>query len=144
MGLNERRLFADIKQNLWPSIESDIKAAAGFDVPIEVDWASYEQDPNIGGLASKRDPAAMAEFVKTVFGVVPAALHEVGRDEMGKEAIREKLKKVVFGWSENAWYRNNEYKHFRDGTLTYMQTATNLSEFDVYKKVVVDELEKGL
>lgn len=145
MGLNERRFFDLIKEKHWPTIEREIRDAAGHDVPIDVDWDSYNLDPNLGEFVRDREkPERMAAYLGVVFRVVPDALREVGRDPAGKDAIRAGLKRIQFGCQKDASARSTEYKHFRDGVLTYQQTGQNSNDCESYKKIVVKELEDGL
>lgn len=87
MGLAERRAAERWKNDYYPDWKARIDQAAGFDVPVEVSW---EQ------LAEEDYADSYAEFFpKVYFEPLVLALSAITVDDMGKDAIREGLSKIV-------------------------------------------------
>ena len=94
LGLAERRAIAAYRQDKWPAIEQGIQQAAGFVVPVEVEW---DQLTIPGDAAHYADDAF---FGKTIFEPLTTALRGITRDEMGRDALRAKLKRIHVRYDE--------------------------------------------
>jgi hypothetical protein len=83
MGLNERRKIKELQETTLPGREAEIQEICGTLIPYEVDWTSLADDAEglnfIDNLSCHR---------------LNMALRVICQDEMGKEAVREGLKKV--------------------------------------------------
>ena len=135
MGLAERRAVKAFQDNKLPAIQSQIDAAVGKPVPLEVNWeqlALEEYADRYEGL-----------WLKSCFEPLVNALGEVGSDDMGREALQESLKSIrVLG----------EYAHalkasFSDGVLTLDFRLWNLPSEDEQKdftKTIRTTLESAL
>jgi hypothetical protein len=87
MGLAERRGVERFKNDDYPGWKSRIDEAAGFEVPVEVDWEE---------LAVADYAESYAEFFpKVYFQPLVDALSSVAADDLGKNALREGLAKIV-------------------------------------------------
>jgi hypothetical protein len=87
MGLAERRAAKEFRDNRYPSLEASIRSAAGFEVPIDIDWDSLAKDD----YASSYD-----EFwPKVYFEPLINALQSITRDELGREALAGGLARIV-------------------------------------------------
>jgi hypothetical protein len=84
MGLNERRKIKDLQDNTFPGRVKEIEEICGAPIPYEVDWDSLADD------------AEGLNFIDNIScHRLNMALRVICQDDMGKEAVREGLKKVV-------------------------------------------------
>jgi hypothetical protein len=83
MGLNERRKIKELQEVTLPARSQEIAAISGAPVPYEVDWDSLADDAEglnfLDNLSCHR---------------VNMALRVICQDEIGKEAVRDGLKKI--------------------------------------------------
>jgi hypothetical protein len=85
--LAQRRVVQDFETNQFPALKNQIEEAAGFPVPIEVNWDS---------LAVPGDEHNYIEsWPQIYFEPLIGALKHLTRDDMGREAIKTGLKKIV-------------------------------------------------
>jgi hypothetical protein len=84
MGLNERRKIKDLQDNTFPGRVKEIEEICGAPIPYEVDWDSLADD------------AEGLNFIDNIScHRLNMALRVICQDDMGKEAVREGLKKIV-------------------------------------------------
>ena len=140
-SLAERRAIAAYQKDQYPALQKKIQQAAGFEVPIEVNWNS---------IAMPGDAEHYAQddyFVKTIFQPIEMALAEVAKDDMGKAALKEKLKKISIMYSE-AGASASAYKErvkFEGGVLAVnFRPFTNTSDVADRTAAVRKALEAGL
>lgn len=135
MGLAERRAAKNFEDNNYPGLKSEIDAAAGFETDIEVNWASLAVD----------DYGHMYEeaFGKVYFQPLIAAFAAICIDNMGKEALKSGLKKIVIkNESDRSNYRGFT---FEDGVLTIdHKPVTNIDDIKDRTEGITALLEKGL
>jgi len=140
-GLAERRAIASYQKDQYPALQKKIQQAAGFEVPIEVNWNSIAM-PGDAEHYAKDD-----YFVKTIFQPLETALAEVAKDDMGKAALKEKLKKISIMYSE-AGASASAYKErvtFTGGVLAVnFRPFTNTDEVQDRAKAIRQALEAGL
>lgn len=132
MGLAERRAVKAFEENRYPEFKSQINAAAGFDVPTEVDWTTLAID-DYGHLYDEA-------FPKVYFVPLIGALQAVAIDDMGRDALKEGLKKIVVR------YGGGDTKMaFEGGVLTLDHNpVSNLDYGDDRRQQLQRALEKGL
>ncbi len=83
MGLAERRKIKELQEVTLPGRVSEIAEICGAPIPYEVDWDSLADD------------AEALNFLDNIScHRLNMALRVICQDEMGKEAVREGLKKV--------------------------------------------------
>ncbi|GAA4993502.1 hypothetical protein [Kitasatospora paranensis] len=135
MGLAERRSVERFKNDDYPGWKSRIDAAAGFDVPIEVEWQE---------LAVPDYADSYAEYFPQVyFQPLVDALSAVGADDMGKDALREGVSKVVV--RNTGEYFSPTGISFTDGVLTFdHKSDTNTHHVEERTKRLQEVLEAGL
>ncbi len=134
MGLAERKAVKLFQDNRFPALKKEIDEAAGFEVPIEVNWDSL----------AKSDYAHVydAAFTGVYFTPLIAALKAIAADDMGREALRG-MKKVILcavqgGYGEDAI-------QFADGVLTIdHDPVTNVNDVTLRAEVIQKKLEAGL
>ena len=140
-GLNERRAIATYEKEQYPALQKRIQQAAGFEVPVDVDWNSIA----LPGDAEyyKQDDY----FVKTIFEPIEAALVQVGKDDMGKAALKAKLKKINVKYAESgpAASAYRERVSFDGGVLTVnFRPYTNTADVKDRTDAIVKVLEPAL
>jgi hypothetical protein len=131
MGLTERRAVKAFSEGKFLQLKQDIDQAAGFDVPMAVNWDSLAAD----------DCAHLYEeaFTKVYFRPLLDAIKGVCVDDLGKEALKSGLKQVVIEDSGSSW------PTFHSGVLTLpFYAVSNLDDWLDRKKSIQAVLEKGL
>lgn len=137
LGLGERRGIAAFEERVLPGLRAQIKEAAGFEVPIAIEWEKVGSDE----VAGKGEQFTEPEFFTAIYFLpLIEALKSVGRDRMGREALKAGLKRVVV---TNGGYHSGPT--FGEGTLT-IDYRPNYSPADVAGRTrqIVEVLEKGL
>ena len=83
MGLEERRMIKELQEVTLPGRVKEIEEICGAPIPYEVDWASLADDK-----------AGLNFLDNLSCHRLNMALRTICTDDMGKEAVREGLKKV--------------------------------------------------
>ena len=130
MGLNERRKIKDLQDTTFPARVEEIEEICGVAIPYEVDWESLGDDMEglnfIDNLSCHR---------------LNMALRPICQDDMGKQAVREGLKKIVL---KNVKTKDAMKISFQGGVLE-MHCAYALRTDGMYSDNQIRELlEKGL
>lgn len=136
MGLNERRVTHDFQTNELPGLQTRVDEAAGFNVPIEVNWDK---------LTPEGESRLYSESWKAVyFEPLIAALKSVAKDEMGREALKGGLKRVVVDNTTGNYYPDHWAK-LEAGTLTLdHEPLTNAGDVAARTAGLVSVIEGGL
>ncbi|WP_342374826.1 hypothetical protein NVS55_26300 [Myxococcus stipitatus] len=89
MGLAERRRIATIKDTHAPRFQAELNAAIGFELPFEIDIASFPENTTI---------LDCYDYYYESYGpgLVVTVMKEICKDDMGKEAVKAKFNKIVF------------------------------------------------
>jgi hypothetical protein len=135
MGLAERRSVERFKNDDYPGWKSRIDEAAGFEVPIEVTWEE---------LAVPDYADRYAEYFPQVyFQPLLDAFSTVAADDMGKEALRETLSKVVIRNTDEFFSPSGI--SFAGGVLTFdHKSDTNTHHVEERTKALQAVLESEL
>jgi hypothetical protein len=83
MGLEERRKIKELEDEVLPGRVAEIEEICGAPIPYEIDW------PSFGG-----DLEALNYMDNVSCHRLNMALRVICSDDMGKEAVRDSLKKV--------------------------------------------------
>ena len=135
MGLAERRATKEFQDKQFPELRNEIHKLAGFPVPIEVAW---EQ------LAVEGQTEYYKEYwTEVFFKPVIDGLRQIGRDDMGKEALKSSLKKIEFRNSAGN-YSPTSAISFQNGHLVIDHDYSNIGDTKDRTKYVVEIVEKGL
>jgi hypothetical protein len=131
MGLAERRAIKAFTEGSFLKFKQEIDTVAGFEVPIEVNWDSLASE-GYGELYEKA-------FYKVYFQPLIEALKAIAIDDLGRDALKEGLKKIAIEDS------GSSYPAFEFGVLTLRYYAvSNLDDWMDRKKSIQTALEKGL
>jgi hypothetical protein len=83
MGLEERRMIKNLEEEVLPGRVKEIEEISGAPVPYDVDWDSFDGD------------LTALNFVDNVScHRLNMALRVICADDLGKEAVRDTLKRV--------------------------------------------------
>ncbi|MGO9230337.1 MAG: hypothetical protein ACLQKA_14180 [Bryobacteraceae bacterium] len=103
MALETKRKIKELTDNVLPGRVKEIEEICGAPIPYEVDWASFGDDLEalnfLDNLSCHR---------------LNMALRVICQDELGKEAVRESLKKVKL---KNVAKAEDKSLAFSGGTL---------------------------
>ncbi|THU37039.1 hypothetical protein FAM09_18975 [Niastella caeni] len=109
MGLLERRAVKAFQDGSYPKLTNEINTLAGYPIEFEVNWDT---------LAVEEYSHLYEEaFSKVYFTPLINAIKEITVDDMGKEALKESLKKVVIK-NEGGFYSAPSAYSFDGGVLT--------------------------
>jgi hypothetical protein len=135
MGLAERRGVEQFKNDDYPGWKSRIDEAAGYEVPVEVNWEE---------LAVADYASSYADFFpKVYFQPLVDALHAITVDDLGKNALREGLAKIVIR-NAGEFYSTSGIS-FAGGVLTFdHKPHTNTGDGEERAKGLIRALESGL
>jgi hypothetical protein len=135
MGLAERRGVEQFKSNDYPGWKSRIDEAAGFEVPVEVNWEELAVADYAGSYGDF--------FPKVYFQPLAEALGAVAGDDMGKTALREALSKIVI--RNTGEFASRAGISFAAGVLTFdHKPHANLGEGEERAKRLQQVLESAL
>ena len=134
MGLRERRAIKAFEETLWPDLKAQILEAAGTPIPIEVDWASLAAE----GQADAYDE----NLPKIYFQPLIQALKNVAFDDMGKEAVREGIARIVIQNKSDCY--SSWWVVFEDKVLTLDHAYSNIDDIQGRTDVLQTKLENNL
>jgi hypothetical protein len=95
MGLAERRRIMEIKENHAPRFQKELNEAAGFDLPLEIDIASFPENATVLDCYNYY-------YESYGPGLVPQVFKDICKDQLGRDAVKDKIKKVVFQNTANS------------------------------------------
>ncbi len=141
LALGERRGIAAYQSEQWPGIEAAIQRAAGFPVPITVEWEQIARP----GQAARY--AAPDYYGHTIFDPLVAALTSITRDAMGRDALRAKLTRILIRYDERTRPLTN-YPNgltFEGGVLSInWEPGVNVGDRQPRERALVALLERNL
>ena len=135
MGLAERRIVKEFQDKQLPKLEAEIHKLAGFTVPIEILWDQLAEDGTQSYCAEA--------WVEIFFKPVIEGLRQIGRDDIGKEALKAGLKRIEFRNSKGTANPANAIS-FAGGTLQIDHRLANVDETLARTQCLVETVEKGL
>ncbi len=132
MGLTERRAVQTLKETdfkAFEAFEAKMKTICGFDIKLNFDFAALEAHPDcVRIIERKSHHSYMFERVENAFTALCA-------DDMGKTAVREKIKEVVM-------LPKAGEMSFAGGVFTIQNDLTGNGAYDADS--IQKELEKNL
>lgn len=131
MGLQEKRAVKTFQDGNYQTLTNEINTLAGYPIEFEVKWDTLALD----------EYAHMYEecFPKVYFTPLINAIKEIVADDMGKEALKEALKKVVIKNEGGIYYASGAYL-FEGGVLTIDHEPFNNVDNINDRSVVLGEL----
>jgi hypothetical protein len=136
MALAERRAQNEFETNELPALRARIDAALGVAVPLDVDWVSLTVDG---------ESHLFVECWKQVyFEPLIAGLTSVGRDQMGRDAMRDGIRGVAIRNSKNHSYPDG-WAALEEGILILdHDPLTNAGDVDARAGALTAMLERTL
>jgi hypothetical protein len=109
MGLEEKRLLKKVLEEQLPQTKAEIKEICGAEIAVEIEQDSFMKDQYAAGAL---------EYLK-MYGmdVTVEALKLVCKDDMGKDAVKGGLKRIVFKQLPNE-KQNDLRAYMKDGVVT--------------------------
>ncbi|HVV86594.1 MAG TPA: hypothetical protein VHE35_26230 [Kofleriaceae bacterium] len=136
MGLAERRAAKDFQDHVFPGLKQQIDEVAGFPVDLEVHWNELAVDDY-----GEHYPAY---WRKVYFDPTIAALTSIARDDLGKDALKAGLKRIVLRNSSGSYSPEGAIS-FTGGVVTIDHTPTsNVDDVDARAEQLTKILEKAL
>jgi hypothetical protein len=136
MGLAERRASRAFQDKSFPALKADIEKMAGFPVPLEINWEQLAKENYADGYEEN--------WRKVYFQPVLDAFKSVCRDDLGREALKDGLKKIVFCNTRDAYSAESAIS-FTGGELVIdHDPCTNVDYVKERADTVQKALEKGL
>jgi hypothetical protein len=131
MGLAEKRWAAEKKKTEEPAFVSQVNATLGFAVPIEIDW---------DGFSSNLDEAQYILHESYGLPNLVKALASITADDLGKDAIKGGLKKIVItpGKAEDTTFA------FDQGVIAWKAYFGSASSGYIYADAMQKKLEQAL
>jgi hypothetical protein len=109
MGLLEKRAIKAFQEGSYLNLVKEINSIAGYELVFDVKWDSLAVDE----YSHLYDEG----FTKVYFTPIITALKEITVDDLGKDALKGALKKVVIKNENNIYYGDYAYS-FDGGILT--------------------------
>jgi hypothetical protein len=135
MGLAERRAVGQFRDAEYPGWKARIDEAAGFEIPVDVEWDELAVADYAGSYGEF--------FPKVFFQPLTDALSAVTVDDLGKDAARQGLARIVIR-NTGQFYSSSGFT-FRDGVLTIdHQPHANVEYGDERAKALQQIIEAGL
>jgi hypothetical protein len=131
MGLAEKRWVQERKKTDEEALVSQLKSVTQVDLPVEIDWEAFATNMTDAQYIS-HDSYGLPNLVK--------ALKEVTVDDLGKEAVKSSLKKIVIkpAAAEQARFV------FQNGVVEWHAYFGGSSSGYVYADQMKKTLEAGL
>jgi hypothetical protein len=128
MGLSERRAMKQFETEVYPGLKKMLDDAAGFDVPMDIHWDKLT-------IEGRANDAIQSYYLTDIFFVpLIAAVKHLASDQMGKDALKAGLKKVVMTYDEETAPISNYLQGwpFEKGVLTinYQPGVTDAASSD--------------
>lgn len=141
LPLAERRAVAAFQQDRLPALVAEINKAAGKEVPVEIQW---NEIVTVGAAPRIADDGFM---VDVYFRPLIQALSEITSDQMGRDALKAKLTRIVLR-HDPATAPASNYPNgltFADGTLTInFRPDTNAADVKDRAEAIRKALEAKL
>ena len=90
MGLAEKRLTQEVQNDKLPAFKAKIKEIAGYDLNVDIDWDTF----------TSYDSYAISRL-DIVFDDLTSFVKKICSDDLGKEALQEKMKTLKLTNVEN-------------------------------------------
>lgn len=141
LGLGDRRALESYQQTVYPAQLAAIQKAVGFELPIEVHWDAIAKEGEGANYQHE------GYWTKIYFVPLIEALSKVAGDDMGKQAVKGKLKKVIVTF-DDASAPSTAYINgvkFDGGVLTInFRPFTNVDDVKDRAEAIQLELEGKL
>jgi hypothetical protein len=141
LGLAERRAVKEYQEKVFPDLLKEIQKSAGFEVPVEVKWEVIAKPGESANYLTED------YWTNIFFKPLSTALADITKDDMGKEALKSKLKQIIVTFDEATAPASNYANGitFEAGVLTinfrpYSNAADVKQRVDALRAVIEPKL----
>ncbi len=128
--LKERQAIEAYKKNHLPQQQEAFYAAFGEKPQIEFDWETLSAPDAIGYFHDAME--------KTIFNTLTEAFKEVCSDDLGRQAVKNSVKKIVVTNQRKSYLGDGAFT-LKDGVLTYdIDPLVNIDYWEEKKKCLVE------
>jgi hypothetical protein len=131
MGLAEKRWAAEKKKTDEAAFVSQVNATLGFPIAVEIDWDGFSQNLDEAQYITN-DSYGLPNLVR--------ALSTITADDLGKEAIKDALKKIVITAAKS----DDTGFTFEQGVITWKAYFGSSSSGYIYADAMQKKLEQAL
>src|ERR1051325_139962 len=131
MGLAEKRWAADKKKTDEQAFVSQVNATLGFTVPIEIDWEGFSTNLDEAQYIT-HDTYGLPNLVR--------ALSKITIDDLGKQAIKDGLKKIVILSAKS----DDTSFTFEQGVINWKAYFGSSSSGYIYADAMQKKIEQAL
>ncbi|WP_445456697.1 hypothetical protein [Flavobacterium sp. HNIBRBA15423] len=131
MGLAEKRLAEGIKTDSLPKFESELQEVAGYPIKVDINWDTF----------TAFDSYPLSRLENYVFSDVKDAIKKICQDDMGREALKEKLTSIHITNTDKPEAFNIELK---DATLYLTERLFGDTFSNHMTNMIVDFIEPQL
>ncbi|MBK7538714.1 MAG: hypothetical protein IPI49_25780 [Myxococcales bacterium] len=136
MGLAERRATKEFQEKVLPALRAELDKLAGRPLELEINWDQLAKEDH--------GESYSESWRKVYFQPVITALKSITRDDLGKEAIQQGLRKLVLCNSRGAYSADSAIS-FVAGELTIdHDPCTNVDYVDERADYIIKIVEKAL
>lgn len=136
MGLLEKRAVKEYQDNKYNALVSEINQIAGYEIEFDVKWDTL----------AVNDHSHLFEegFTKVYFMPVINALKEITKDDLGKEALKETLKKIIVKNEEGISYYESAYSYSEKVLTIDHEPFTNMDNVSDRSNFLVEFLSSKM
>jgi hypothetical protein len=136
MGLIEKRAIKAFQDTKYPGLVTEINTIAGFPIEFEVKWDTMA----VADYTHMYDEG----FTKVYFTPVINAFKEITTDDLGKDALKATVKKIVIKNEGNIYSAGYAYS-FDNGVLTIdHEPFSNIDDIDQRSQELVKFLSSKM
>jgi hypothetical protein len=138
MNLSQRRLLDSFQKTTYPEWKKSFDAIVGFEMAVEPKWDTFFNGTD--GMSDETISECWNEFY---FRSLSGAFALICADQMGKDAVREQVKKIVIDGTADT--SNPEATTFEGGTFTVNHKPSSYScsvqeRSNVWRKLLESKL----
>jgi hypothetical protein len=130
MGLAEKRLAEEIKTDKLPAFEAKLQDRAGYPIKVDIDWATFT--------AFDQYPLSRLDIV---FDDIEGFVKKICQDDMGKEALKDKMSTIHLTNSND---REAVRMELKDNTLSLLFQLAGDTFSSYTDSQIADYVEKQL
>jgi hypothetical protein len=136
MGLAERRAIKEFQEKSLPGLRAEIEKLTGLPVELDVHWEQLAKEDHADSYSDW--------WRKVYFQPVINALKTITRDQIGKDAIKDGLRKIIFCNTRGAYSAESAIT-FTSGELTIdHDPGSNVDYIDERAGYITKIVEKAL
>lgn len=129
MGLEDRRKIKAYTEQDIPAAEEELSRLCGGKIKVEADWESFTTDPE------------SLPYFGTALNVIGKAFAHLCRDELGQDAVKQGIQKVVI---KNLAKASGNFIKLEKKILKVDWALGNGRETNLYEDAITKAIDKDL